>query len=88
MLSNAANLVPGGVVCFLPSYQYERRLYSYLETENLLEKLSKRKRVFREPKRADQMDQVLKDYSRAAKAGGAMLLSVVGGKMSEGINFR
>ena len=62
MLSNVSKLVPGGVVCFLPSYDYEKRLHAYLESEGLLEKLSRRKRVFREPKRTDEMDAVLADF--------------------------
>ncbi len=33
------------------------------------------------------MDKVLRDYSLNAKKRGAVLLCVVGGKMSEGINF-
>ena len=33
------------------------------------------------------MDKVLQEYSRSAKKTGAVLFSVVGGKMSEGINF-
>jgi chromosome transmission fidelity protein 1 len=46
--------------------------------------------VFREPKKTTEMDSVLRDFSKSAAAkngGGAILFSVVGGKMSEGINF-
>ncbi|XP_061866267.1 ATP-dependent DNA helicase DDX11 isoform X3 [Colius striatus] len=51
--------------------------------------------IFQEPKKANQVDQVLVEYAkciqRCGQAGGqmtgALLLSVVGGKMSEGINF-
>ena len=50
-------------------------------------KLKVKKNVFREPKKTSEMDTVLKDYSRSAKKSGAILFSVVGGKMSEGINF-
>ncbi|XP_068825886.1 ATP-dependent DNA helicase DDX11 isoform X4 [Capricornis sumatraensis] len=51
--------------------------------------------IFQEPKKANRVEQVLLEYSRCIKhcgqargtETGALLLSVVGGKMSEGINF-
>ena len=52
-------MVPGGVICFFPSYDYEAFVYSYLQKQGVIEKLNMRKRVFREPKRAGLMDQVL-----------------------------
>ena len=88
VLLNATNIIPGGVVCFFPSYDYEERVRSFFEKKGYLEKLTARKRIFREPKRSDQMDAVLRDYGLAARGkSGALLFSVVGGKMSEGINF-
>lgn len=42
--------------------------------------------VLREPKKSNQVDEVLKEYSKSAKKG-ALLFSVVGGKLSEGLNF-
>jgi len=55
-----------------------------------LSRLEQKKRIFREPKKASDMDVVLRNYSREASGAGgrgALLFSVVGGKMSEGINF-
>uniref|UniRef100_A0A8B9XPB2 DEAD/H-box helicase 11 n=1 Tax=Bos mutus grunniens TaxID=30521 RepID=A0A8B9XPB2_BOSMU len=51
--------------------------------------------IFQEPRKANRVEQVLLEYSRCIKhcgqargtETGALLLSVVGGKMSEGINF-
>jgi chromosome transmission fidelity protein 1 len=45
--------------------------------------------VIREPKEASQVDSTLSRYGKAAASShdGALLLSVVGGKLSEGINF-
>ncbi|TLS23373.1 uncharacterized protein PpBr36_06627 [Pyricularia pennisetigena] len=68
-------------------------------TSSIWDRLQSRKAVFRETK-GGSSDQVLEDYSnailgeknaegkeRSPTQNGALLLSVVGGKMSEGINF-
>ncbi|NXT85217.1 DDX11 helicase, partial [Zapornia atra] len=95
ILCNLCNVVPGGVVCFFPSYEYEKQVYAHWEKTGLLTRLTTKKKIFQEPKRANQVEQVLAEYAKCIKrcgqAGGqmtgALLLSVVGGKMSEGINF-
>ncbi|XP_077049945.1 ATP-dependent DNA helicase DDX11 isoform X1 [Siphateles boraxobius] len=95
VLSNLCNIVPGGVVCFFPSYEYEKRILGHWESTGVLQRLQSKKKIFQEPKKASQVEQVLTDYSkciqRCSNAGsgqtGALLFSVVGGKMSEGINF-
>ncbi|XP_074489242.1 ATP-dependent DNA helicase DDX11 [Sebastes fasciatus] len=95
ILSNICNVVPGGVVCFFPSYEYSRRIVSHWEASGALTRLANKKKIFQEPKKANQVEQVLSEFTRciqrcAADAGGltgALLFSVVGGKMSEGINF-
>ncbi|XP_078603430.1 ATP-dependent DNA helicase DDX11-like [Branchiostoma floridae x Branchiostoma japonicum] len=95
VLVNLCNLVPAGVCVFFPSYEYERQVYKFFEDSGVLKRLAVRKQVFREPKKASQVDQVLSDYSKCIQAQGykampltgALLFSVVGGKMSEGINF-
>ncbi|XP_052048411.1 ATP-dependent DNA helicase DDX11 isoform X1 [Apodemus sylvaticus] len=95
ILCNLCNVVPGGVVCFLPSYEYLRQVHAHWDKTGLLARLSVRKKIFQEPKRASQVEQVLMAYSKCITSyshseghlTGALLLSVVGGKMSEGINF-
>ncbi|XP_052606159.1 ATP-dependent DNA helicase DDX11 isoform X3 [Peromyscus californicus insignis] len=95
ILCNLCNVVPGGVVCFFPSYEYLRQVHAHWDKTGLLARLSVKKKLFQEPKRASQVEQVLTAYSKCItcciQAGGhltgALLLSVVGGKMSEGINF-
>uniref|UniRef100_A0A8C5L055 ATP-dependent DNA helicase DDX11 n=1 Tax=Jaculus jaculus TaxID=51337 RepID=A0A8C5L055_JACJA len=95
ILCNLCNVVPGGVVCFFPSYEYQRQVHAHWEKSGLLTRLAVKKVIFQEPKKASQVEQVLMAYSkcimRCSQAGGALtgalLLSVVGGKMSEGINF-
>ncbi|XP_062050801.1 ATP-dependent DNA helicase DDX11 [Lepus europaeus] len=95
ILCNLCNVVPGGLVCFFPSYEYQRQVHTHWDKSGLLARLAIRKKIFQEPKRASQVEQVLLEYSKCiqccSQAGGvltgAVLLSVVGGKMSEGINF-
>ncbi|CAO2625665.1 ATP-dependent DNA helicase DDX11 [Lemmus lemmus] len=95
ILCNLCNVVPGGVVCFFPSYEYLRQVHAHWDKTGLLARLSVKKRLFQEPKKASQVEQVLMAYSKCitccSQEGGhltgALLLSVVGGKMSEGINF-
>jgi chromosome transmission fidelity protein 1 len=80
--------VPNGLVVFLPSYSYEAHLVRQWQHSGLFDKINQRKKVFREPKSAQQLDMALRLYSsQAAEPGGALLLSVIGGKMSEGINL-
>nr|XP_003468022.2 ATP-dependent DNA helicase DDX11-like [Cavia porcellus] len=95
ILCNLCNVIPGQLVCFFPSYEYQRQVLGHWDKSGLLARLTVRKKLFQEPKRASQVEQVLAAYSkciqRCGQAGGpltgALLLSVVGGKMSEGINF-
>ncbi|NWR49880.1 DDX11 helicase, partial [Regulus satrapa] len=95
ILCNLCNVIPGGVVCFFPSYEYEKQVYGHWEKTGLLPRLAARKKIFQEPKKANQVEQVLVEYAKCIKRcsqtggqmTGALLLSVVGGKMSEGINF-
>lgn len=64
-----------------------------LEATGLLRAIEAKKRVFFEPRSSAAVESVLAGYSDACNPvdhsgpAGALLLSVVGGKMSEGINF-
>ena len=110
-LVTLATLVPAGLVVFLPSFDYEAAVWTRWRTlppgaaagaTTIAAQLERRKRVFREPRTASEVDTVLRDYAAACNggalgvgvtpppappAGGGMLFCVVGGKMSEGINF-
>ncbi|XP_062509848.1 ATP-dependent DNA helicase DDX11-like [Corticium candelabrum] len=81
--------VPAGVVVFFPSYDYERQVCDHFERTGIMESLNAEKSVFREPKIASHVDQLLCNYSHHIRhsSHGAILLAVVNGKMSEGINF-
>ncbi|UKZ75657.1 hypothetical protein TrVFT333_003347 [Trichoderma virens FT-333] len=97
---NVCNIVPDGVVVFFPSYGYLDEIVAVWQqrqggsSQTTWDRLQTRKFVFRDTK-GESSEEVLRDYSEAIlgtrpagdKHTGALLLSVVGGKMSEGINF-
>ncbi|OWZ21656.1 LOW QUALITY PROTEIN: ATP-dependent RNA helicase [Phytophthora megakarya] len=92
ILLNLSRIVPGGIVVFFPSYRFEENAVRRWQTTKQYEQIRDKKTIFSEPKKSDELAEVLVQYSAACSRGnhdgsGAMLLSVVGGKMSEGINF-
>ncbi|BDA42655.1 ATP-dependent DNA helicase DDX11 [Coccomyxa sp. Obi] len=102
LLTNICQAVPQGVVAFFPSFAYADAVYAHWQSSGALAALNSRKHVFREPRSSVDVENVLRQYGEAANgtAGtsnadgqggkcptGALLLCVVGGKMSEGINF-
>ncbi len=42
---NLCNVVPGGIVVFFPSYDYEKKVHAHWEASGILSKLEKRKKV-------------------------------------------
>ncbi|XP_061359565.1 uncharacterized protein LOC133303640 isoform X4 [Gastrolobium bilobum] len=100
LLCNLVTVVPEGIVVFFPSFDYEGRVYENWESSGILERITKRKRVFREPRNNMDVESVLKEYkdtidtlssmnseANQASHSGAILLAVVGAKISEGINL-
>uniref|UniRef100_A0A0D9ZVU2 Helicase ATP-binding domain-containing protein n=2 Tax=Oryza TaxID=4527 RepID=A0A0D9ZVU2_9ORYZ len=96
-LCNVVTTVPEGVVMFFASYEYERCVYDAWAASGMISKISKKKHVFREPKNSVDVEMTLNKYKEAIQScskssqdtgvTGALLLAVVGGKISEGINF-
>ncbi|KAK3829017.1 MAG: helicase C-terminal domain-containing protein [Benniella sp.] len=109
-LVNLLNMIPDGVVVFFVSYSYMAQVLARWQTKattstgavasnTIFERIQTKKRIFVEPKEAQEADRMLKEYQdcihgrpehdTSSQGGqrGAVLFSVVGGKMSEGINF-
>ncbi|GJN35759.1 hypothetical protein PR202_gb24563 [Eleusine coracana subsp. coracana] len=96
-LCNIVTIVPQGVVVFFASYEYEKRVYDAWMAAGTISKISRKKHVFREPKNSADVEGILSRYKMAIQScsarsqetgiNGALLLAVVGGKISEGINF-
>ncbi|KAI4260915.1 MAG: hypothetical protein LQ352_000070 [Teloschistes flavicans] len=92
-LLQLAMTIPDGLVVFFPSYAYlEQASAQWQKTvagkDNIWTRLEGQKAVFKELKGSPGVEDTLTQYSKAVDEGrGGILLSIVGGKMSEGINF-
>lgn len=92
-VSNYCNIVPHGTVVFFPSYASLGSTLDRWRQSGALERIGKRKQLFYEPRHTNQVEQILSTYATAAanppptSPKGALLFAVVGGKLSEGINF-
>lgn len=96
-LIGIAERVVGGMVVFFPSYGYLETLLQFWKTDStILADLQAVRPVFADG-RASSTDRTFKLYTEAIlrhahnatnpRGGGAILFSVLGGKLSEGINF-
>lgn len=86
-LLNLSSVIPNGMIIFLPSYKFLEIAIQYWKNSGLFQRLKKRKKVFCEPRQSSEVESILRKYADSCIDGGAILFSVVGGKMSEGINF-
>lgn len=89
-----SKIIPDGLVVFFSSYGYLEKVVLGWQMKSsgavkpVWDRLLETKPIFRESKATTGIDDVLDQYSQAiAKGHGGLLLSVIGGKMSEGINF-
>jgi chromosome transmission fidelity protein 1 len=95
-IGNLCAAIPHGVVCFFPSYaylsfviaQWQKKPAPAAGGSSMWERLGQKKHIFQEAAEKSSVEETLADYAQAIDSGkGGLLLSVVGGKMSEGINF-
>ncbi|CAF3722873.1 unnamed protein product [Rotaria sordida] len=88
VLVSLCSTIPDGLVVFFCSYDHLQKTYAYFEKTFVLNKIVSKKKIFMEPKRSSDVDTILTNYTKSIKNGaGGILFSIVGGKMSEGINF-
>lgn len=93
-LIDLSGAIPDGLVVFFPSYFYLDQVVLRWQSkmsgvsQSIWDRLLKEKPIFRESKEITGIDDILQKYLEAISARkGGLLLSVIGGKMSEGINF-
>ncbi|KAL1551550.1 RNA helicase [Salvia divinorum] len=96
LLSNLVTVVPEGVVVFFSSFEYESQVYDAWKESGIVTRIMKKKRIFREPRKSTDVEAVLREYkdtidslsiTGSTSCNGAILFAIVGGKISEGINF-
>ncbi|XP_067866827.1 Fanconi anemia group J protein isoform X3 [Heterodontus francisci] len=93
LLLKICQVVTQGVLCFLPSYKMLDKLQNRWMITGLWEKLEEVKAVVVEPKGGDKsdFDGLLQSYYNVIKdrlnKGGALLVAVCRGKVSEGLDF-
>jgi chromosome transmission fidelity protein 1 len=86
--------IPDGVVIFFPSYAILKKITQAWRVvsppckQGIWEQICAHKQIITESKESSNVDNILAEYSGLIDKGkGAVLLAVIGGKMSEGINF-
>lgn len=99
MLCNLVAVVPEGIVVFFSSFEYEAQVHDTWKNSGILDRIMKKKHIFREPRSNTEVEIILQKYKDTidtssgnykvnnSSENGALLLAVVGGKISEGINF-
>ncbi|GJQ13750.1 hypothetical protein GpartN1_g5541.t1 [Galdieria partita] len=89
ILLNVCRVVPGGVVMFFSSYSYCSYVVNYLEQTDIWKSLERQKPIFKEPQESLELNDMLEKYKQAVyRQHGGILFAVIGGKLSEGINFQ
>jgi chromosome transmission fidelity protein 1 len=84
-LANLRRLCPAGVVVFFPSYAYQNDFFKFVQQNNGASRLGP---LFQQEQKTSSSASVFEAYSEeVAQRKKAMLWSVVGGSLSEGINF-
>ncbi|XP_060833332.1 Fanconi anemia group J protein homolog isoform X1 [Rhopalosiphum padi] len=92
VLLDVCTVVPHGVLCFMPSYTLMEKLYNRWQLTGLLTRLNHIKVVMCEPRRGDQLEELMAKYYAAVRGDeggprGALFLAVYRGKISEGLDF-
>ncbi|KAF0296920.1 Fanconi anemia group J [Amphibalanus amphitrite] len=90
LLLGVCAAIPNGVLCFFPSYSMLDKLARRWQMTGLWDRLEARKPVLCEPRRADEFEDMMRQFRHLVTEGddtGALLLAVCRGKLSEGIDF-
>uniref|UniRef100_A0A8D8UY68 DNA 5'-3' helicase n=1 Tax=Cacopsylla melanoneura TaxID=428564 RepID=A0A8D8UY68_9HEMI len=98
LVLGVCEIVPYGVLCFLSSYSLLDKLFERWSSTGLMDKIREHKSVFCEPRRNNELEDIMLGYFTAIKQAeqnantnttntGALLFTIFRGKISEGIDF-
>lgn len=87
---NLTNITPDGIVCFFPSYSYLGQVIDSWSESGILAAIEARKHVVIESSSVTSIDALIQEFREGVlhtTSKGAILFGVMGGRLSEGINF-
>lgn len=88
LIIRVAEVVPDGIVCFFPSYEFMQEIVMRWTESGVLDRLREHKLVFVETQDAGEAGMAINHFRLACDSGrGAVLLSVARGRAAEGIDF-
>jgi len=83
-IANLATMVPGNIASFFPSYELLKKIAQKLKTNPLKKFLLVESQEWDKAKR----DQAITRLQELKAKGGALLLGVLGGSLSEGVDYK
>jgi regulator of telomere elongation helicase 1 len=89
-IAKIAKITPGGMLVFFPSYGLLEQCFEIWNFNQVLGQILKFKRIFKEPKDPKEYQVVIQSYYEAifkSATGGAILMGVCRGRISEGLDF-
>ena len=89
-LQRVAEITPGGILVFFPSYRLMEQCYEHWQEHDLAYKIDKVKTLLKEPKDSSQYQLIMDRYYTSIfedDKKGAILMGVCRGRISEGLDF-
>lgn len=87
VITNFSRIIPAGLIVFFTSFNYMEQVLVNWQSLKIIDEIGRIKKIFIE-KRGESSDVLLSEFERVIKSKkGALIFAVMGGKLSEGINF-
>ncbi|XP_054261703.1 regulator of telomere elongation helicase 1 homolog isoform X2 [Macrosteles quadrilineatus] len=90
ILHKMCGVVPDGILMFFNSFSLMHKTTDHWRETGLWSQINVEKKIFVEPQKRESLAEVMKNYSESLEmegSGGAVLLAVLRGKVSEGMDF-